>query len=109
MRIQAMDRDLRAATGQSGLIVVEVAADGPAARKGLRPGDVIVEIDGERLLEPRQLVAAVDRLGPDARPVLLVAREGRRFFVAVPLDGGDAAAERPPPPTPCPARPCPPR
>ena len=42
----------------SGALVTAVTADGPAERGGLRPGDVIVSIDGQRVTS-RELVPAL--------------------------------------------------
>jgi putative serine protease PepD len=48
MQVQAIPRELAAQTGRRpGLFVQEVTAGGPADEAGIRPGDVIVEIDGQ--------------------------------------------------------------
>ena len=48
MQVQPISEDIAKATGASaGLFVQAVTAGGPAATAGLRPGDVIVEVDGE--------------------------------------------------------------
>jgi len=48
MQVQPIPHELAQATGTStGLFVEAVAPGGPADEAGLRPGDVIVEIDGE--------------------------------------------------------------
>ncbi|HKD93100.1 MAG TPA: PDZ domain-containing protein, partial [Gaiellaceae bacterium] len=46
----------RTAGGSPGLYVQAVTAGGPAADAGLRPGDVIVEIDGEPVASADALV-----------------------------------------------------
>lgn len=66
----------------------------PAARAGLAPGDVILELDGEPVSDFSELREAV--LGSDGAPVLLrVWRDGDRFEVRItpertdqPLPGG---------------------
>jgi putative serine protease PepD len=56
MQVQAIPQELAQAAGASaGLFVETVTAGGPADRAGLRPGDVIVEVDGE----PEQSVDAL--------------------------------------------------
>jgi putative serine protease PepD len=47
LQVQAISQELAQATGGSaGLFVAAVTAGGPADKAGLRPGDVIVEVDG---------------------------------------------------------------
>jgi serine protease Do len=40
---------------QDGVVVREIAADGPAAKSGLHPGDVITAIDGKTVITSQQL------------------------------------------------------
>jgi putative serine protease PepD len=48
MEVQPISQELAQASGGSGgLFVAAVTAGGPADKAGLRPGDVIVEVDGE--------------------------------------------------------------
>ena len=68
-----------------GVLVTDVAADSPAAEKGLRPGDVILEVSQEEVLSPAQVAAKVTEAEQaDRRSVLLlVNRDGELRFVAV--------------------------
>ena len=43
---------LRAGHGRQGVVVTEVDPDGPAAEKGLKPGDVILEVGGRAVPRP---------------------------------------------------------
>jgi membrane-associated protease RseP (regulator of RpoE activity) len=68
---------------REGLLVVRVAPGTPAARSGLRPGDVITGAGGQALVKPadlRALVAASDT--PDLE--LEIVRQGRRQAVRMP-------------------------
>jgi serine protease Do len=64
--------------GQQGALIAGVAPGSPAARAGLRSGDIIVEIEGERIDSARQLSLMVARKGPGARIRLTILRDGKR-------------------------------
>jgi serine protease Do len=68
-----------------GVVVTEVAAGGPAATEGLRPGDVVVEIGQEAVGSPAELAAKVKQARDDGRKaaLLLVDRQGDLRFVAL--------------------------
>jgi len=60
----------------SGPAVMKVAAKGPAARAGLRPGDVVESVDGH-YVESISDVTAWVRSAPPGRTVLLGIRRGK--------------------------------
>jgi serine protease Do len=73
---------LRLRPEQRGVAVVEVAPGGPAAERELRPGDVIVEVQQERVSTPQELVARVEQLRRQNRPTalfLVESQTGQRF------------------------------
>jgi S1-C subfamily serine protease len=47
-----------------GAFVIEVAADGPAAKAGIHPRDIVVKVDGAAVADPRQVVNAVKKHAP---------------------------------------------
>jgi bifunctional DNase/RNase len=66
--------------GRRGVLVAEVDPAGPAA--AVRPGDVIVAVDGEPIRTPPELVAALTGRAAGARPARLeISRRGRRRLV----------------------------
>jgi len=73
--------------GVTGVVVTEVAPDGPAAAKGLKPGDVIVEVGQE----PVESAAEVEERVGSARAagrgsVLLLVQSGADLrFVPLPI------------------------
>ena len=72
----------RAAGGVAGLRVEQ--ASGPAARAGVRPGDVLLSIDGQPVQDLARLRALTADAATDGRPVaLLIQRAGQRLFVPV--------------------------
>jgi serine protease Do len=73
-----------------GAIVSEVDAAGPAAEKGLRTGDVIVEVSQEEVAKPADVVAKIKAAKDAGRKsvLLLVEGEGGMRFVALRLPNG---------------------
>jgi len=73
-----------------GVLITGVTADSGAAEKGLRPGDVIVEVNQEEVSSPGQIAAKVsEAMENDRRSVLLlVNRNGDLRFVAVRVGAG---------------------
>jgi len=59
--------------------VAVTGVDGPAQRLGLRPGDVLVEINGQTVTDTRTLEAIAARAGVDLR--LRILREGRELGI----------------------------
>jgi serine protease Do len=80
---QRQDFDL--AKDVSGVIVVDVDPDGPAAEKDLRPGDVIVEVDQKAVDTPKEVAARVKAAQDSGYRVvtLLVNRKGDSQWIAV--------------------------
>ena len=68
-----------------GAIVESVQPDTGAAEVDLRPGDVIISVDGEPLATMSELVAEVRRRAPGEVVVLEVFRAGEMFEVEVEL------------------------
>ena len=74
-----LDRDAH------GVLIVAVEPDSPAARKGLRPGDLIVQVGQQPVDEPSQVIDEVKRTAAEDRNtvLLLIDRRGAEQFVAV--------------------------
>lgn len=71
----------------SGVVVTDVRQDGPAAEKGVRPGDVIVKVGPEMATSPQIVTDAVTKADTEKRHavLLLINRNGTDRFVAIPL------------------------
>jgi S1-C subfamily serine protease len=77
---------LRGTSGDGGVQVTEVQADGPAGRAGIQAGDVIEAIDGKALTSYSELLVEVDRHAVGDTVRLSVLRNGSRGDVEVTLD-----------------------
>jgi len=75
---------------QDGALVAQVEPGGPAAIGGLRQGDVVVEVGGEKVGNPEQAARAIAgaRARHAASVLLLVDRHGAERFVALRLPQG---------------------
>ena len=63
---------LRPAHGQEGVVVAEVDPDGAAADKGLKQGDVILEVAGKSVNRPAEVVDAIDAAKSGGKKSVLV-------------------------------------
>jgi len=68
-----------------GVVVTKIAEGGAAAEKGLKPGDVIVEVNQEEVSSPSQVASLVDKAQQSGRRsvLLLIERGGDIRFEAV--------------------------
>lgn len=75
--------------GDKGVVITDVDPSGKAADKGLRQGDIILDVDGSAVDSPRQVIeriAAVEKTGRKAVRLLVKSGDQTRF-VALPLSG----------------------
>ncbi|MFD2649508.1 Do family serine endopeptidase [Devosia albogilva] len=71
-KLQAVNSDIAASLGMTaptGALVTDIAPDGPAARAGFQPGDVILSVDGTPVADPNafNFRLATRRVGEIAR------------------------------------------
>src|SRR6185503_3681981 len=70
---------------EGGARLISLTPGGPADRAGLRVGDRIVSIDGERVGSPEALHAILDHLSGGTRARVAVVRENQPLTVDVEL------------------------
>jgi serine protease Do len=66
-----------------GALVASVAPDGPAAKAGIKPGDVIVKFDGKTVLSVRALPRIVAQTAHGTTVPVEIARKGKREILNV--------------------------
>ena len=70
---------------RQGVLVTGVLREGPAARAGLKPGDVVTAIGGVKVTNTAQLLRAVGALKPPATALLDVQRGSEALTISVPV------------------------
>jgi serine protease Do len=73
--------------GQKGVLITDLAQGAPGAEKGLKPGDVIVEVQQEVVSTPADVVDRVEKLRKAGRKsaLMLVQTQDGVHWVPVPL------------------------
>jgi len=95
--IQSLSPELAKSFGSAttqGALIAEVLPDGPAAKAGLRRGDIVVAVDGEPVLDSRRLSLRISQAAPGTAVSLKVLREGQEQNVRVILGELPADPER---------------
>ena len=69
----------------NGALIGEVTPNSPAARAGLKQGDIVTQINGEPVLDANQLRLKVGMMEPNSKVTLKVLRNGGTQDVAVTL------------------------
>ncbi len=75
------------APADQGVLVTSADEDGPAARAGLKAGDLILKLDGRAIADARDLRKALDAADPGQEVAVQVLREGRTLDLKVTLGG----------------------
>ena len=84
--IQQLTADLAESFGvkpSQGILVAQVSGDSPAAKAGLRQGDVIVEFRGEPVTDVGSFRNRVSLTPPSSTETLTIVRDGKRKTVQV--------------------------
>jgi serine protease Do len=67
----------------AGVTIASVDRTGPASRAGIRPGDVVVAVNGEKIESSRGLIRAVAVVPPGDSVRVTVRRQGREMEIPV--------------------------
>ena len=82
------DDDQKKSKATNGVMVESVETDSPAAKAGVKQGDIIVEFDGERVRSSRQLSRLVQETVAGRSVTIAALRDGQRVSLSVqPRDG----------------------
>ena len=70
--------DLKGLNADSGVRVADVAEYGPAGKAGINAGDVILEVDGEKVMEPEDVKEILSRKKDADKVDILLIRKGSK-------------------------------
>ncbi len=93
--IQDVSPDLAESFGMEkpvGALVARVVEDSPAAKAGLKAGDVVVAVEGQEIQISGDLPPRIGRLQPGSEATLTVVRDGKRRKIEVKVGSREAAA-----------------
>jgi serine protease Do len=99
VQIQDVTEDIKEYYGLSsakGAFVARVFEGDPADRAGIKAGDVIVEVDGKRVEDSRELTRIVADIPVDRKTPIVVIRDGKRTKVNVTIARRDDDEQEPP-------------
>ena len=88
VQIQSVSEDMAASLGldeASGAIVGKLTRNAPAEKSGMQVGDLILEVDGKKVKDSRDLARKIAALAPNTRTDLTIFRDGREQNVSVKL------------------------
>ncbi len=66
---------------KEGVIIAQVAPSSPAEKAGLRIGDVVVEVDGKKVSDTRDLQFTIMKTPPGQEVTLRVVRDGKELNI----------------------------
>ena len=66
-----------------GALIAGVVRNGPAAKSGIRPGDILVKIDGKEVVNSSQMLDLISALPPERVTPMVVMRQGAPLQIEV--------------------------
>jgi len=84
--IQPVNEDIAESIGvdsREGALISQVTEDSPADEAGLKVGDLVVELNGKKVKDPRDLSRRVASLKPKEKAEIVVLRDGKEKTIKV--------------------------
>ena len=75
-------------TGGRGVLVTSVSEDGPAAKAGIKAGDVITAVDGEEIDSPGDISRVLNRKKEGDVTLTVIRNKSQQTFRVTPKEGG---------------------
>jgi putative serine protease PepD len=86
--VEVKDAAANTATTSAGALISSVKAGSPAAKAGLKSGDLVTSLDGQRITEAVDLVAAVRSHAPGQKVDVVYTRDGSSHTTSLTLGSG---------------------
>jgi S1-C subfamily serine protease len=77
-----------------GTLIAGVLRNGPADRAGVKPGDILTEVDGKRVIDSSSMLNLVAALQPGKNARLQLMRSGKKIELPVTVGKRPAPARR---------------
>lgn len=87
--VEQSDATTNKLAAPTGVVIEEVSEESPAAKAGLKQGDVVVEFDGERVRSVRQFTRLVQETPAGRKTQAAVMRSGQRVNVTIEARDGN--------------------
>lgn len=73
-----------------GAIIAQVIPDSPAGKAGLQRGDIILEVNGQKVKTADELVERIRAMKVDDQAMLLIQRQGEQQFITMKIEAKPA-------------------
>ena len=71
--------------GTEGALIADVVEGDPADKDGIKAGDIVIEVNGKKITNPRDLTITIAKMSPGEVAKLTIIRNGERKIVNVKL------------------------
>jgi serine protease Do len=99
VQVQPVTKEIADSLGMSepaGALVADIEPDSPAATAGLKAGDVVIAINGDKVKDSRDLARTVGGIAPNTRVAVEYLRDGKTQTASLTLGQlKDQTAQRP--------------
>ena len=68
---------------QDGVIIAAVLKNGPADRAGIRPGDILISVDGKNITNMKEMFNLIATLQPESKTGVVVLRDGKEVSLEI--------------------------
>ena len=68
---------------QDGVIIAAVLKTGPADRAGIRPGDILISVDGKNIANMKEMFNLIATLQPESKTGVVVLRDGKEVSLEI--------------------------
>ena len=72
-----------------GVVVLRLAEDGAAAEAGIRPNDVIIRVNNQRVKDTQEFIKIAKKLPANKAVPVLISRVGQHRILALRIEGTD--------------------